>query len=89
MKVTVIPIVIGALGTVTKELVQGLEDLNIRGWVVTLLNYCIIAIGLNTEKSAGDLRRLAIAQTPVKDHQLTLIWKKLSRSKEYLNKINI
>ena len=30
MKVTVIPIVIGALGTVTKGLVQGLEYLEIR-----------------------------------------------------------
>ena len=30
MKVTVIPIVIGALGTVTKGLIQGLEDLEIR-----------------------------------------------------------
>ena len=30
MKVMVIPIVIGALGTVTKELVQELEDLNIK-----------------------------------------------------------
>ena len=30
MKVTIIPIVIDALGTVTKELVQGLEDLEIR-----------------------------------------------------------
>ena len=33
MKVTVIPIVIGALGTVTKGLVQGLENLEIRGRV--------------------------------------------------------
>ena len=31
MKVTVLSIVIGALGTVTKGLVQGLEDLEIRG----------------------------------------------------------
>ena len=31
MNVTVILIVIGALGTVTKGLVQGLEDLEIRG----------------------------------------------------------
>ena len=30
MKVTVIPIVVGALGTVTKGLVKGLEDLEIR-----------------------------------------------------------
>ena len=31
MRVTIIPIVIDALGTVTKELVKGLEDLEIRG----------------------------------------------------------
>ena len=30
MKVTVIPIVIGVFGTVTKRLVQGLEDFEIR-----------------------------------------------------------
>ena len=30
MKVTVIPVVIGALGTVTQGLVQGLEDLERR-----------------------------------------------------------
>ena len=33
MKVTIIPIVIGALGTVTEGLVKGLEDLEIRGRV--------------------------------------------------------
>ena len=33
MKVMIIPIVIGALGTVTKRLVQGLEDLQITGRV--------------------------------------------------------
>ena len=36
MKVTIIPIVIGALGTVTKGLIQGLEDLEITGWVETI-----------------------------------------------------
>ena len=36
-------------------------------------NYCIIKIGQNTEKSPGELRKLAVTQTPVKDHQLTLM----------------
>ncbi len=36
MKVTIIPIVIGALDTVTKGLVQGREDLEIRGRVDTI-----------------------------------------------------
>ena len=40
-------------------------------------NYCIIENGQNTKKSPGDLRRLDITQTPVKDHQLTLMWKTL------------
>ena len=38
-------------------------------------NYYIIEIGQNTEKSPGDLRRLAVTQTPVKDYQLKLLWK--------------
>ena len=33
--------------------------------------------GQNTEKSPGDLRRLAVIQTQVKDHQLMLMWKTL------------
>ena len=36
MKVMVIPIVIGVLGTATKGLVQGLEDLEITGQVDTI-----------------------------------------------------
>ena len=35
-----------------------------------LSNYCIIENGQNIEKSPGGLRRLAVTQTPVKDHQL-------------------
>ena len=34
--------------------------------------YSIIENVQNTEKSPGDLRRLAVSQTPVKDHQQTL-----------------
>ena len=36
-------------------------------------NYSIIKISQNTEKSSEDLRRLAVAQTTVKDHQVTLV----------------
>ena len=72
MKVTVIPIIIGALGTVTKRLIQGHNDLEIRG---VHPNYSIIKIGQNTEKSPGNLRRLAITQTVVRNHWLTLVWK--------------
>ena len=37
----------------------------------------IIKIGQNAEKSPGDLRRLAVSQTPVEGLRLTLIWKTL------------
>ena len=36
-------------------------------------NDSIIENGRNTEKSPGDLRRLAFTQTPVKDNQQTLM----------------
>ena len=36
-------------------------------------NYSIIENGQNTEKSPEDLRRLAVTQTPVKDHQMSLV----------------
>ena len=36
MKVTIIPIGIGGFGTVTKELLKGLEDLEIGGRVETI-----------------------------------------------------
>ena len=36
-------------------------------------NYSIADNGQNTEKSPGDLRRLAVTQTPVKDYQLKLM----------------
>ena len=39
--------------------------------------YCITEIGQNAEKSLGDLSRLAVSQTPVKDHQQTLMGKEL------------
>ena len=36
-------------------------------------NFYIIENGQNSEKSPGDRRRLAVTQTPVKNHQLTLM----------------
>ena len=61
MKVTVIAVVISTLGTIPKGLVKGLKD--------------IINIGQNTEKSSGGLRKLAVTQTPMGNHQRTLVWK--------------
>ena len=48
----VIPIVIGAVGTVTKELIKGLKEVDIRG---DHPNYSIIKICQNAEKSPADL----------------------------------
>ena len=40
----------------------------------------------NTEKSQGNLRKLAVTQTPVRKHQLTLVEKnKLIRVKIIIN----
>ena len=61
MKVTIIPIVIGTL-----------EELKKRKSSLGHPNYSIVKLGQNTEKSPGDLRRLAVTQTPVKDLQLML-----------------
>ena len=72
MKVMIILFIIGALCTVTKGLVQRLEDLEITGRVETI-NYSIVEIGQNTEKSSGDLRRLVVTQTPAENNQLTLM----------------
>ena len=47
MKVTVIPIVVGALGTVSKGLEKRLKELEISGRIET---------AENTEKSPGDPR---------------------------------
>ena len=69
IKVTIVPILIG---TITKGLLKGLEDLEFGGRVET-----IKMTGQNPETSPGDLRRLAVTQTPVKNHQLTLMWKTL------------
>ena len=61
-------------GTITKGLVKGLENLEIRGQVKTRLQQ---KIGQNTEKSHGELRRLAVTKTPVENHYLMLVWKTL------------
>ena len=36
MKVTIVPIVIGAFATVTKGLLKKLEDMEVGGWVETI-----------------------------------------------------
>ena len=51
VKLTVIPLEIGALGAVTKGLVQGLQDSEIRGRVESTQTIALSEISQNTEKS--------------------------------------
>ena len=51
MKVTVIPIIVGALGTITEGLIKGLEDLEIRRQVDTIQTTSLL-------RSANILRRV-------------------------------
>ena len=69
MKVTIVPMLIGAFITITKR--PG----GLRSWRTgtDYPNDSITENGQNTEKSSRDLRRLAVTQTPVKDHQLILL----------------
>ena len=63
MKVTVIPIAIGALGTVSKEMVQGLEDLGIRGRVETIQITAVFIsarIVRRVKETCGDLLSLKL-----------------------------
>ena len=76
MKVTSIPIVFGALGTVSKGLVKGLETSEILGQAISIMLYNIEIIQ-NTVKCPEDSRRLAVTKTSVKYHQRTLIRKTL------------
>ena len=73
MKVMIVPIVIGDLCTITKGLLKGLEDFEVGGRVGDYPNDSIAENGQNPETSPGDLRRLAVTQTPGKNHQLTLM----------------
>ena len=74
IRVTVIPIVVGALRMVPKSLEKGWRVGNQRkNWDHP--GYSIVENGQNTEKCPGDLRRLAVTQIPVKDHQLKVVWK--------------
>ena len=70
---TVIPIAIGALGTIIEGFIKGTRELGNKRTSRDHPKYCIIQIGQNTEKSPGELRRLFVTQTPVKDHRLALL----------------
>ena len=68
IKMTVTPVLI-----VSKRIGKGAER---DGHQWTRRDYSIVKIGQRIKKSPRVLRRLAVTQTPVKDHQLTLEFKK-------------
>ena len=77
MKVTIVPIVIGALGTITKALLKGLEDLEDGGRVETIQMTALLGTARILRRVLeiwGDLLSL---KSPMKNHQLTLMWKTL------------
>ena len=63
MQVTIIPIVIGAFGTVTKGLLKGLEDLEVGGRVETIQTTALLRmtrILRRVQETGGDLLSLKV-----------------------------
>ena len=83
MKERVIPIVIGALGVVT--LGTGTGRHGNKSTRRDNSNYNIIKISQNTENNSGDLRRLAVFQSPLSNRQKNL--KRVLTIKDYIKKI--
>ena len=77
MKVTIIPIVIGAFGTVTTGLLKGLEDLEVGGRVETIQTTVLLRTARIPRRVLKTWGNFAVTQTPVKNHRLTLMWKAL------------
>ena len=75
MKVTIIPIVIGTYGTVIKGLLKGLKDLEVRGRMETIQTTALLRTATVLKRVLETWGDLLSLQTPVKDHQLTLMWK--------------
>ena len=73
MKVTIVPIVSGAFCTITKRIIKRPGRFGSWRTVRDYPNDSIAENGQNPETSPGDLRRLAVTQSPVKNHQLTLM----------------
>ena len=67
-----IPVVIGALSTVTKRFNNGTRGFGNKRTSGENPNDSI-KIAQNTEKSPRDLRRFAVSQTPVEDHLQTMV----------------
>ena len=67
------PIVVGVLGMVHKDLEKKLKELKIRDRIKTIQTSEFLKLALNTQKNLGDLGRLTITQTLVRNHLLKLV----------------
>ena len=67
MKVTIVPIVIGALGTITKGLLKGLEVLEVGGRVETIQLRALLRTARILRKVLETWGDLLCTQTPVKN----------------------
>ena len=65
---------------------QRLEELEISRKSRDQSNLQHCEIDQNTEKSPGELRRLDVTHTPVKDHQLMLVWRTHNNNNNNNNK---
>ena len=77
MQVTILPIVIGAFGTVTNGLSKGLEDLEVGGRVETIQTTALLKNVQNPEKNPGDLLSLNLHWKTI---SLRPMWKTLMRN---------
>ena len=77
MKETMITIVIGALGMISKGLVKRLKDLEIRGQVETIQTTDLLKLVKIMRRILGTRGDLLSHQIPVKNHKVTLVWKTL------------
>ena len=70
MKLTEIPIVVGALWTGPKSLRKEIGGIRDQRVYCDITNHSIIKICKNTQESPGDLRKLIVTKTTVKHNQL-------------------
>ena len=66
VKVKVIPVIIGGIGTVSKSLEKDWKNVGNQRKNRDHSEHTIVKIGLTTQKSLGGMRRLAVLQTPEK-----------------------
>ena len=82
MKVTIVTIVIGALGTITKGLLKGLEDLEVGGRVEIIQTTALLKNGQNPETSPGDLLSLKLQRKTISKHWCEKLQKKKKKKKK-------